>query len=275
MTLFGGATGPGPLTTCTSLTWTYRRDAAGEWTAVFAASDPGLARISLKNTVLRFNIGGLHAISGTVERVRRTVDSRGRRMVTYAGRCLLAELAENTVGTLDLSAASAGVLNAPNQIVGAGNVPNRVWNVTNTDGTLTGDLVETLTPVYKQFSGETALAALVKTAEEIGEHFRVDTTGLRTVVWLQLDTPAAPLRLVENGGPLLHQNEDVCVIESLTIEDNGERMLNRIYPYGAGNGDARLDLRACTRVAPSGYALNTAANYIQADAQQNMPSVRR
>jgi hypothetical protein len=258
-TLLGVTTGPGPLTSCQSLTWTYRRDAAGEWSAVFAASDPDLTRISLKNTDLRFFVGGVHAMTGPVERVRRSIDGRGRRTVIYGGRDMLGELAENSVHTLELSdGAGAGVDDAHLQIIAAQNSANRTWG--------SAGYATTLTNVYKRFAGETALAALIKVANEIGEHFRADTGGDRNLAWTRLDTPDAPVRLVEDGGALLHQNEQVCVIESLVVEEDAERMMNRIYPFGAGNADARLDLSACTRVAPTGYTLNTASNYIQFDA---------
>lgn len=66
----------------------------------------------------------------------------------------------------------------------------------------------------------------------------------------------------------LVDNADVCLIESISEEaDSSDARITRIYPFGAGNGDARVTLEYCTRTAPSGFTLDTANNYIAVDTE--------
>lgn len=258
--------GPGPIYTCRRLTYTIRRDAAGQFRAEFPATDKMLERVSLKNTDLLFRVGGTVVFRGMVERINRVMDRKGKQLLIITGRdAVCGALAENTVGLLDLNY----VYDAPSQIVGASNVPNRTL-------VISGDGYDTTVGSYrKQFAGETGLAALIKVASDLGEHFRPATNGDLEVIWLRTDTATAPVRLVASGGPLLHENPDVAIIEQVESDHNGEMMANRIYPYGAGNGAARLTLEYATNTMPSGYTMSTASNYIQKDDQQGLPSVRR
>jgi len=116
-----------------------------------------------------------------------------------------------------------------------------------------------------QFTDETILAALIKLAEQTGEAFRLGTG--REVEWLRTDTPASGVRLVGPVGDpaLVAAESDQAVIGAgglQRIEDTFEEV-TRLYPYGAGNGPARLTLADATDSAPSGYTLNTSENYLE------------
>ena len=100
----GGIAGPGPLMTCRSLTWVYRRDAAGEFRAEFPASDVLLGLIVVKQAYLLFRVGGKVVMRGLVERLQRVMDGKGRQTVVISGRDQLGALAEMTVGDLEMVA---------------------------------------------------------------------------------------------------------------------------------------------------------------------------
>lgn len=260
-----GLAGPGPITTCTKLLTVERRDGAGEFRAEFPANDTRLDLITIKENYLEFEVGGKFFFFGLVEQMRTEMDDEGKQIVVISGRDQLGALAENTVGELSMAFA----YDAPAQILGASNVPNQNFNLSASGQPITA------TAYTKLFAGESALSALWKVASDLGEHFRTPKARLLEVVWMGVATPDAPVRLVGTGGPLLHENPDVAIIERVERDQNGEQMANRIYPFGAGIGAARLTLEHATNAMPTGYTMNTSENYIQNDAQQSLPSVRK
>jgi hypothetical protein len=255
----------GPVHSCISLTYTYMRDGAGRFDATFPITDRRLLAAALKDTLLAFYVGGIHVFTGVVERRRRR-HNKGRGTWIISGPCILGILAENSVGRLVIDDDTDG----PQLILDATNVPNQTFTLDVVNGSGTTDV-----NVYKEFANETGLAALVKLAEMTGEHFRAATDGTLRVVWLQFDSPQTEIRLVDGGGPTLHKSRGVAIIEDIEVDDDGEGIVNRIYPVGAGQHEAELTLAAATMVMPAGYTMNTASNYIEWDAGQVFPSVRR
>lgn len=260
-----GLAGPGPIRTCTKLIAIDRRDAAGEFRAEFPASDTLLELVTLKHTYLEFEVGGKFFFLGLVERIWTETSDKGQQTTVITGRDQLGALAENTVGDLELVYA----FDAPEQIISAADVPNQNFSLSAEGYLVTGY------PFTKQFAGESALSALTKVAADIGEHFRAPKAALLEVVWMSTVTADAPVRLVTAGGPRLHENPDVAIISHIERDENGEQLANRIYPFGAGVGAARLTLEHATTSMPSGYSMDTAENYIQNDNQQSLPSVRK
>lgn len=260
----GGIGGAGPITSCLSLDYTYERDGAGSFSAVFAAGDPRLATVVLKNSYLDFTVNSRKVFRGVVQRRKRTV-KRGVKSLTISGTCQLGVLAETQTGqTLISDGASGPSVTALEDILATSVVPNQLF-IANGAGYAT-----TLKPYYKQLAGESTLKALVDMAEDLGEHFRAPTPaeweevgGVNSVVWLRLDTPDAPIRLIADGGQLLHQNGAVALIEELTVDENAERQYNKVYVYGAGNGAARLNLAASSAVlSDPDYDVDRAASSI-------------
>lgn len=260
-----GLSGPGPIYTCTKLVATDRRDGAGDFRAEFPASDTRLNLITVKESYLEFEVGGRFFCLGLVERMYTELNDKGKQTVVIMGRDQLGALAENTVGDLSIEFA----YDAPAQIVDAADVPNQNFSLSTEGNSITN------TPYTRLFAGESALSALSKVAADLGEHFRTPKARLLELVWMGTATPTAPVRLVSSGGPRLHENPDVAVIEHVARDHNAEQLANRIYPYGAGIGAARLTLEHATTSMPTGYTMDTAANYIQNDDQQSLPSVRK
>lgn len=124
------------------------------------------------------------------------------------------------------------------------------WNLdltTGYDGTTLG--------TQQTFAEETVLAALVKTAERTGEAFRLGDG--REVTWLRRDTPVSGVVVTEGtDSPVA-----ATVLNVETIHDS-ESVMTRIYPYGAGNGAARVTLSETTLTPPPGYTLDTVNNTI-------------
>lgn len=87
--------------------------------------------------------------------------------------------------------------------------------------------------------------------------------GVTTVAY----NPSSGLRAVQGGDTVaLEGNEDICVITNLERVNDSYDLITRVYPYGAGDGDARTTLDGATWTPPSGYSISTGTNYIKRDA---------
>jgi hypothetical protein len=260
----GDRIGPGPLVTVLSLEYGYRLSESGNFSAVLALSDPRAALVIPKGVVLAFTFDEEFLFRGIVEHTAKSVDSSGILRLQVRGRDLTGELAEAPVGDLNLTNGSgAGVTNGPAQILTAANTFNgTTWTLDTTDGYAT-----TSASLYGQYSGESALAALVMAAQKSGEHWRVATDGTRQIVWLRTDTDNNHLRAIPTAGEPVQaeSNPNICFIQGFGEEVDAFRMITRIYPYGAGDGDMRLTLGPTLRSAPSGFTLNKANNYIESN----------
>ena len=126
---------------------------------------------------------------------------------------------------------------------------------------------------YAVFAGELVLAALVKLARRSGESFRIGAG--RRLHWLHSTGIASSfadsgVRAVRNtGSGRQMDNPLICLIVSLEEMRDTNDLITRIYPYGAGNGKARVSLINSTKTAAFaalGYTLNVANNYIESDA---------
>jgi hypothetical protein len=250
-----------------SLDYGYRLSESGDFSALLALSDPRASLVIPKGVVLAFYSDEEFLFRGIVEHTAKSVDSAGTLRLQVRGRDLTGELAEAPVGNLNLTDVDFnpwdGVTNAPQLILDAANTFNgTTWTLDTTEGHST-----TATRVYGQYSGESALAALVMAAQKIGEHWRIATDGTRAIVWLRTDTANHYLRAIPTAGEPVQAegNPNICFIQGFGEEVDAYRLITRIYPYGAGDGEMRLTLQPCTRVAPSGFTLDTAANFIESD----------
>jgi hypothetical protein len=260
----GDRIGPGPLVTVMSLDYGYRLSESGDFNAVLALSDPRASLVIPKGVVLAFWFDEEFLFRGIVEHTIKSVDSGGVLRLQVRGRDLTGELAEAPVGDLNLTNGSgAGVTDGPAQILSVANIFNdTTWDLDTTDGYAT-----TSASIYGQYSGESALAALIMAAQKSGEHWRVATDGTREIVWLRTDTDNNYLRAIPTAGEPVQaeDNPNVCFIQGFSEEVDAYRMITRVYPWGAGDGELRLSLKASDRVAPSGFTLSTANNYIESD----------
>jgi hypothetical protein len=114
---------------------------------------------------------------------------------------------------------------------------------------------------YHQFGTETVLAAFIWLATAVGEQFRLGTG--RQVVWLYKQQPTSGLRAISQGdSTALATNTSVVLIDTLEEVADTHAAITRIYPYGAGNGTARVTLAGATWTPPTGYSIDTTNNYI-------------
>lgn len=257
----GTRLGSGPLITCAALSYTTRLDGAGDFSVLLPHNDPRVLRwVRVKSCKFEIYIDSKLRLIGIPESLRVTMGPDGKRMIQVSGRDQAAELAEQSVGFLELSDGSDGVDDGPAQIVALASG----WSMDTATGFAT-----TLTDVYAKFAGESILSALIKVAEKIGEHFYIHPT-LKRVVWLRATTPDSNLRAVPYAGEpsLAALNPRLCFIQQWGEETEGYELATRIYPYGGGSGDTRLTLAAANASVPVGFTLDSDAKgyYIESDA---------
>lgn len=122
-----------------------------------------------------------------------------------------------------------------------------------------------------RFDGMSIWRALVYLAEAQGLHVRAGVGA--SSVEVGAFGALADVRLVGGiGGELgaLKLNDDVALVERLTIDKISEAAATRLYPLGAGIGEAMLTLEHSTRTSPytiqSVTGANGQANYYLQDA---------
>lgn len=252
--------GPGPIVSCMSLDCDRILSQAGRFTARFPANDPRLAYLQLKKHFLDFYVDNELVHFGVAENWNIEIDDEGQQILVVSGRDALGELDEISIDFTPIEDSADPVFDAPSRVMVAfqlaGGGGGESWG-------MSGD---TETAVYGSFAGESALKALTKIAEHIGEAFRVTARG--AIEWLGTATEDSGIQAVQGiGDPIEAEgNPNICLIQRLTERRDATRMFTAIHPYGAGLGETRLDLAGTTRTAPVGFTLSEADNYISSNA---------
>lgn len=245
--------GAGPIQTCLTLEITRRLNGAGEWRATFPDNDPRTSLLQLKSRLARFYIDGEHAMTGIVEHVALALSESGERILTVSGRDMGGELAEVPLGFFEIGQTTPST-NAVQAVFVRAKAFDSVTDWTGYDEAGTTP-VQTDSGVVASFAGESALSALATIADHNGESFRVWRDGSRKLTWLGADTPASGVRAVGYAGEptAALANPTLTFIQSFGVERDGYELLTHVYPYGSGNGTARLNIIGKTRPDPSGY----------------------
>lgn len=101
-----------------------------------------------------------------------------------------------------------------------------------------------------RFDGMSVFKALLALAEQQGLHVRLGDSAKE--VEFGAFGASAGLTLVNPAQlhPAAYANDDIALIESIHVEMNSEAVCNRLFPIGAGIGEAWLTLENATRTSP-------------------------
>lgn len=101
-----------------------------------------------------------------------------------------------------------------------------------------------------RFDGVSVLKALLAVCEQQGLHLRAGDDP--NEVEIGAFGTDAGLRLVNprRGHAALYDNDDVALIESISVDKSSEAVCTRLFPLGAGIGEAWLTLEDATRSTP-------------------------
>lgn len=135
------------------------------------------------------------------------------------------------------------------------------WSLDTTNG-----FGSTKNDVYLLMAGESVLAALIRLAEQTGEHFRLATGFTRKVLWLQDSQLSSGYRAMAPQYMTGEDNTVVLPLLSLEKVQDTYELVTRVYPHGGGSGSARVTLANTIKTAPGGYTMNMGLNYLEMDA---------
>ncbi|HEY1015718.1 MAG TPA: hypothetical protein VGE07_23620 [Herpetosiphonaceae bacterium] len=253
----GVRVGPGPIRSAPVWSMTRRLDRAGEIGFAMPVSDPRTAYVQEKRLARCKTVRGGALVElgvGIIDQISASVDAGDTPMLDVAGNDILAELGNRSVGFLELTDGAGGptatALASIMAFAPAG------WSLDTVNG-----FSSTASTVYLAFAGESVLEALIKLAEATGEHFRLGDG--KKVVWLRTSQPSSGVRAIQGGDSrALEDNPNVAIITDLQEVRDSYELVTRVYPFGAGNNEARLTLANTTRVAPVGYSLDLVNNCI-------------
>lgn len=258
--------GAGPIQTCLTLEITRRLNGAGEWRATFPDNDPRTSLLQLKSRLARFYIDGEHAMTGIVEHVALALSETGERILTVSGRDMLGELSETPLGFWQIgqTTPSTNAVQAVFVSVTAFDA-SVVWTGYDAAGVTP---VQTDSGVVASFAGESALSALATIADHIGESFRGYRDGSHKIAWLGTSTPASGVRAIGYAADPTETvgNANITFIQQFGVERDGYELLTHVYPFGAGQGNARLNITGHTRTDPTGYV--TVSTGIRSEAAE-------
>jgi hypothetical protein len=241
--------GAGPIRTAESVRITKRLDRAGEVSFSMPAVDSRASLIVAKNIARVYTLrGGVVVNIGDmiIDKVQVSAAASDAPMLAVSGDDLLGELANRTVGALELSNGTGGPTTIANALSSIMALAPAGWTID------TATYTTSSSTVYLKFQNETVLAALSKLAQTLGEHFRRGTG--REVVWLYTNQPSSSVRAVMSGDTAkLRANTYACVITSLQEVSDTHAAVTRVYARGGGNETAAVTLQAATDTPPAGY----------------------
>lgn len=249
--------GSGPLTDFIYFRVKRRMNRAGTFRMVIPATDQkAIDLLALERTVQCYAIindtktwlGG-----GIIQNKRFRKSGNGDPMLEVTGPDIFGELMRSTVGTLDLNDSSGD--NNLDDILAE--LP-AYWSSTKT-GT-TGAFAA-------RFVHETPLNALNQVAEMVDAVFRYETG--RTLKWYNTLPSTSKVTLISYGelGVLgtSQSNTKIALITDIQEQIDSSEIVNTVYAYGSGNGEARISLEQIddgTHVWPDdSTTLDTVADY--------------
>ena len=251
----GAKLGSGPLQ-ARKWTSTARMDKAGKFSCEILASDPQVAQV-VKRRILRAwaNVNGVveEVGAGIVDSITTTIANDGAATITIQGDDLLRELTWRNMQGQRLAYYSGGAwvpVTHRQAVTLIDYYAPSTW-------TLYAAPSPAVDSVYGQFVGESVLQAVIALAKVTRTHFYRGTG--RTLIFASGFSDSG-MQAVQVVGEL---RPETCAIAELAVEEQSYDLIGRIYPYGAGQGAARLTLAATTRSAPTGYTLSKVLNYIE------------
>lgn len=244
----GDRVGDGPLLSCISATVKRSLDGAGSIKLEFPATDSRVLELLKNERRVRIFLeqdSGLRELGrGVIRNVQISITERGTTL-TADGVDSLDALARRSV-LLNRSYTNQTIATIANSLVSL--VPS--WSA----------VVEPAVASQLQsarFDGTSVLKALIRIAEEKGLHLR-EGTEQNTVELGKFGTQTN--LVICNVGNITQQtqaNDDIILIEKLSVVQDSKAVANWIIPIGAGEGAAALTLKNSNRTSP--YTVGTMA----------------
>lgn len=248
----GTKQGPGPIVTALSWRSVRRLDRAGEFAFEMPATDSRASIVTARRIArCKMIIAGVvtEVGAGIVDSIATRVGDDGLPMLVVSGPDLLGEL---RWVTMDFGRDPSGfwptfdtVDDAPFDIIDTWvNDKLSAWSLADEGGSTIGSGTPvTGTDVYATFRNDSCLNALIQIAQATEEHFRLGTG--RVVEWINTWNASGYRAVLGPVSPLaVESRTEIAAITSIERVQDSQDLVNRVFLYGAGEADTRLDLLA-------------------------------
>ncbi len=246
----GTRQGSGPITAALNWRSTRRLDRAGEFSFEMPATDSRASLVTARRVArCKAVINGavVEVGAGIIDTISTRVGDDGLPMLVVSGPDLLAEL---RWVTLDYRGASWPAFNevddVPYDIIHswANAKLSSAWALADEGGSAIGSGVAvTGTNVYATFRHDSCLNGLIQVAQATEEHFRLGTG--RVVEWVNTWNASGYRAVYGMVNPVAVEGRtEIAAITSLERVQDSQDLVNRVFLYGSGEADTRLDLLA-------------------------------
>lgn len=240
----GAKVGSTPIRSVAQVTRQTILSKVGRWTFAMSPADPTLSIIEGKDLAVYWQHNGLTHYLGIASYMSHDIQPSG---VQVQASCSLRDLTRQTV----LERAFDGATDDVNDVLST-IVPLRSgWSL--------GDVDTITTAAPMDFWYETIFQGVAVLAETFGYHFREGSTPKT----LDFGAFGASSGVLAVGGDHelpydVYGNADLCQISDIRISYQGERVVNRLIPFGGALGVATIDLSETTSTQ-AGYPVQSAA----------------
>lgn len=233
----GTVTGAGPITDIERFQTSNRLSQAGSWSMSLPATESQAALLTDQRAIMAYvMLDGVKTFlgGGAIDRKRTRVDNTGRLTLEVSGVDLLGEWSREAINDLTLDGSGDDNLDDLFALAPS------TWSATS---------LGTSKDFERQFINETALAAMIAVAKQMGHWFvrRTYLGNVRNLTWTMTAPTTVALTCVMNLNALeAEDNANLATIVSIEEVRTSYDILNTAYVFGAGIGENRLDLAAAT-----------------------------
>lgn len=237
-------TGRFPISSVEQVTRERALDRIGKWGFSMRANDPALPEITGKDFRVYWYHDGQTYDLGLAQYLNHAITGDGQVKVAAVGS--LQDLQRQTVLQRSFDGATATVNTVLSTIV-----PLRAgWSLGQVD------TVAKAAPM--DFWYEKIFDGVALLAKTFGQHFR-EGDSPRTVDFGAFGQNSG---VVAIGGerelpPEVYTNPDICQVSTVEVTYEGERVVNRLIPFGGAVGVATIDLHLCNSTQ-AGYPVKSA-----------------
>lgn len=263
----GTVQGDGPITSAAYWRSVRPLDRAGKFAFEMPATDSRTSLVTARRVARCYAVidGAVTEVgAGIIDVISPRINADGRPMLVVSGPDLLGELRRPTMDDHDggIFPAFDEVDDAPYDIIHTyvNDKLSSAWDLADEAGSsISSGAAVTNEDIYATFRHDSALNALIAIAQAAKEHFRIGSG--RTVEWVNTWNASGFRAVYGAVSPVAVEgrSEIAQIVQIEKIEDSQD-IVNRVFLYGTGEADTRLNLLAAD-TWPDGTAFSGTSPY--------------